>query len=96
MSIRFAPSARSQFRYALSRVRRNGPMGAAEFLGLVRSALERLGREPKMGSALSEFPDLPFREIVVGSYRFFYRSQGRTTWIAGVWRSAPTGRTEDA
>ena len=96
MSIRFTPSARSQFRYALSRLRRDGPAGAAGFLRRVASVLEKLGPEAKKGNVIPEFPELPFREIVIGPYRFFYRSQGRTTWIAGVWRSARAEKAEDA
>ncbi|MEK6590372.1 MAG: type II toxin-antitoxin system RelE/ParE family toxin, partial [Nitrospinota bacterium] len=35
-----------------------------------------------------EFPDLPFREVIVVPYRFFYHVKGKTVWIVAVWHGA--------
>lgn len=43
---------------------------------------------PHSGRTLPEFPDLPFREVIVAPYRFFYRVKGKTVWIVAVWHGA--------
>lgn len=52
----------------------------------IRSAASRLGRFPKSGRALPEFPDEPWREILTGSYRVIYRidSQGQRVFVLAV------------
>ena len=40
------------------------------------------------GRVLPEFPRLPYREVVVAPYRFFYRVADRTVWIVAVWHGA--------
>jgi plasmid stabilization system protein ParE len=47
--------------------------------------------------ALPEFPDLPFREVVIAPYRFFYRVKENTVWIVAVWHGAqlPKGPADD-
>jgi plasmid stabilization system protein ParE len=35
-----------------------------------------------------EFPDLPFREVIVKPYRFFYRIKDKAVWIVAVWHGA--------
>ena len=47
-----------------------------------------LRKFPQSGRALPEFPDLPFREVIVTPYRFFYRVKGKNVWIVAVWHSA--------
>ena len=45
---------------------------------------------------LPEFPDLPFREVVVPPYRFFYRVKDDAVWAVAPWRSAQLpGEPED-
>jgi toxin ParE1/3/4 len=34
------------------------------------------------------FPDLPFHEVIVRPYRFFYRAKDKTVWIVAVWYDA--------
>jgi plasmid stabilization system protein ParE len=51
-----------------------------------------LTRYPKSGRSLPEFPDLPFREVVVPPYRFFYRAEGKTVWVVAVWHGAQQPR----
>jgi plasmid stabilization system protein ParE len=50
--------------------------------------LSRLQKFPQSGKALPEFPDLPFREVVVTPYRFFSRVKEKTIWIVAVWHGA--------
>ena len=86
--IRFTPSARQQFLAALAYIRRDDPGAAREFRKRAERALRRLPRFPRSGRVVPEFPELPFREVIVAPYRFFYQVAGRTIWIAAVWHGA--------
>ncbi|MCH8215758.1 MAG: type II toxin-antitoxin system RelE/ParE family toxin [Planctomycetes bacterium] len=88
MKVRFTPSARSQFLSAVKYVREDKPTAAVRFRNKVESVLKRLERFPNSGKTIHEFPDLPFREIGVMSYRFFYRIKGKRIWIVAVWHGA--------
>lgn len=88
MKIRFTPSARAQFLAAIVYIRRENPTAAETFRRKAETALSRLRRFPQSGRILPEFPDLPFREVIVAPYRFFYRVKGRTVWIVAVWHGA--------
>ena len=50
--------------------------------------LRRLEQFPESGRIIPEFPDLPYREVVVRPYRFFYRIKGSTVWIVAAWHGA--------
>jgi toxin ParE1/3/4 len=52
------------------------------------SSLLRLKRFPESGRFLPEFPDLPFREVIVQPYRFFCRVKGDAVWVVAVWHGA--------
>jgi toxin ParE1/3/4 len=51
-------------------------------------ALRRLERFPESGRVVPEFPDLPYREVIVAPYRFFYHVEGATAWVVAVWHGA--------
>jgi toxin ParE1/3/4 len=88
VKVRFTPSARVQFLAAVSYIHRKNPTAAPAFRRRAEKALTRLRRFPQSGRGLPEFPDLPFREVIVAPYRFFYRTKGRTVWIVAVWYGA--------
>ena len=88
MDIRFTPSARLQFLEALGHIRRDNPAAASDFRDKAEKALSRLSKFPESGRLLPEFPDLPFREVIVPPYRFFYRVKYETVWIVAVWHGA--------
>lgn len=88
MKVLFTPSARAQFLAALAYIREEKPSAALAFRQKAESALSRLRDFPESGRALPEFPDLPFREVIVAPYRFFYRAKGDTVWIVAVWHGA--------
>ena len=88
MKIQFTPSARRQFLGALQYIRRDDPLAARKFRKKAETALRRLGRFPSSGHVIREFPDLPYREVAVPPYRFFYRTEGRKVWIIAVWHGA--------
>jgi toxin ParE1/3/4 len=85
VKVRFTPSARTQFLAAIAYIYRENPTAAVAFRHKAEKVLSRLQKFPQSGRALPEFPDLPFREVVVAPYRFFYRLKEKTIWIVAVW-----------
>jgi plasmid stabilization system protein ParE len=49
--------------------------------------LRRLAESPESGCVIPEFPELPYREVLVAPFRFFYLVRGETAWIVAVWHS---------
>ncbi len=97
MKLRFTPSGRIQFLQAVSYILRDNPQAALKFRKRAERALRRLTRYPESGRLIPEFPDLPFREVIVPPYRFFYRREGRTLWVVACWHGAqlPTEPTKE-
>ena len=88
MTVRFTPTGRTQFLEAVIYIYRDNPSAAFSFREKAEKVLSRLKRYPESGRLVPEFPDLPFREVIVRPYRFFYRIKGDTVWIIAVWHSA--------
>ncbi|HET7841420.1 MAG TPA: type II toxin-antitoxin system RelE/ParE family toxin [Terriglobia bacterium] len=88
MKVLFTPSARSQFLDAVSFILADNPSAALRFRKKAERALRRLARFPQSGRRISEFPDLPHRELIVPPYRFFYRREGKVLWIVACWHGA--------
>ena len=88
MTVRFTPSGRRQFLGAISYIRRESPTAAAAFRQRAEAALRRLERFPESGRAVPEFPDLPYREVILRPYRFFYRIRELILWVVAVWHGA--------
>jgi plasmid stabilization system protein ParE len=88
LKVLITPSGRSQFLAAITYIYRENPTAAVAFRRKVEKVLSRLRKFPQSGRALPEFSDLPFREVIVTPYRFFYRVKGKTVWIVAVWHGA--------
>ena len=88
MKVLFTPSGRKQFLAAIAYIHRENPTAAVAFRRKAEKILSRLRKFPQSGRVLPEFPDLPFREVIVNPYRFFYRVKGKTVWIVAVWHGA--------
>jgi len=88
VTVRFTPSARSQFLAALPRIRRDRPASAVRFRQRAERALRHLIRFPESGRVVPEFPDLPYREVILTPFRFFYRIEGKIIWVVAVWHGA--------
>jgi plasmid stabilization system protein ParE len=88
LKILFTPTGRRLFFEAIAYMHRDNPSAAATFLQKSGKTLSRLKDFPQSGRLLPEFPDLPFREVIVNPYRFFYRVKDETVWIIAVWHSA--------
>ena len=88
MEIRFTRAARSQFQKALRFIASDKPSAAKNFRLTAERSLGRLSDFPESGRVLPEFPDLPYREVIVFPYRFFYRVENDVVLVVGVWHSA--------
>lgn len=88
MKVRFTPTGRKQFLAALAYIRRDSPRAATTFRQRAEAILRRLERFPESGRAVPEFPDLPYREVIVRPYRFFYRVRDPVVWVVAVWHGA--------
>jgi toxin ParE1/3/4 len=84
----FTASARIQFLNAIESIRNNNRSAARKFRRKAGTALKRLSRFPESGTTIDEFPDLPYREVYIKPYRFFYRARFQTIWIVAVWHGA--------
>ena len=85
MRVRFTPAGRWQFLEAIGWIRRDNPATAAAFRQRAETVLRRLERFPESGRVVPEFPDLPYREVIVRPYRFFYRIRNPIVWVVAVW-----------
>lgn len=94
LRVRFTPRARSHFRSALASIRQARPSAAIRFRKHAEDVLRRLETFPDSGRQIPEFPNHPYREVIVPPYRFFYRVEGRTVWVIAVWHDARLLREE--
>ncbi len=88
MQVRFTPTARVQFLAAIATIRRHDPAAARRFPLKAEKTLARLARFPQSGAVILEFPELPYREILIKPYRIFYRVREGTVWIVALWHGA--------
>jgi toxin ParE1/3/4 len=89
VKVRFTPRARSEFLAVIDYIRRQDrPEAARNFRARAEGILRRLENFPESGRHIPEFPDIPYREVIVVPYRFFYRVSTETVWIVAVWHGA--------
>jgi toxin ParE1/3/4 len=88
VKVRFTPSARQQFLGAVGYILKENPEAALAFRRRAARGLKRLERFPESGRLLPEFPNLPFREVLVNPYRFFYTVRSKVVWVVAVWHGA--------
>ena len=96
MRVRFTPAGRTQFLEAVAYIRRENPTAADRFRARAEEILRRLQPFPPSGRIVPEFPDLPYREVIVRPYRFFYRVRDPVVWVVAVWHGAQIPEDPDA
>jgi toxin ParE1/3/4 len=95
MDVKFTPSGRRQLLAALETIHKENATAARQFRARAEKALKRLERFPASGTVVAEFPDLPYREVYVKPYRFFYRVREKTVWVVAVWHGAQIPHNPD-
>lgn len=85
MRVRFTPSARREFLEALKYIEQDSRSAADAMLERSLGGLTQLRAFPESGRVIPEFPDLPYREVLVNPYRFFYHVADDAVWIVAVW-----------
>ena len=88
MKVRFTPTGRIQFLAALAYIRRENRQAATAFGRRAEEVLRRLEGFPASGRIVPEFPDLPYREVIVSPYRFLYRVRDPIVWVVAVRHAA--------
>lgn len=88
MRVRFTPTSRVQPLASVAYIRRESPGAAARFRQRAEHVLRRLEQFPESGRIVPEFPDLPYQDVIVVPYRFFYRIKDATVWVVAVWHGA--------
>lgn len=88
MKVRFTPSAEKHLLSALEYILIDNRSAALSFRNRALNLLQRLEDFPESGRRIPEFPDLPYREVIVPPYRFFYCVRDETVWIVDVWHDA--------
>jgi len=88
LRILFTPTGRRQFLEAIAYIHRDRPSAAVNFRQKAEKSLFQLKEFPDSGRPLPEFPELPFREVIVSPYRFFYKLKNDEVWIVAVWHGA--------
>jgi toxin ParE1/3/4 len=91
--VKFTPSARAQFLSALSYIRKDKPSAATNLRNRAEKILRRLEDFPESGRIIPEFPELPYREVIISPYRFFYKIKDDVVWIVAVWHGAQLPKT---
>jgi toxin ParE1/3/4 len=86
--VRLTPPARAQLMAAVTYIHADRPTAARDFRTRVEAALLRLVGFPASGRVIPEFDGRGFREVLVDSYRLFYRVQDDVIWVVGVWHDA--------
>jgi toxin ParE1/3/4 len=88
VKVRFTPTGERQFLNVVAYILADRPSAARRFYARATKGLKRLQRFPDSGRRIPEFPDLPYREVIIRPYRFFYRVGEGVVWIVGVWHGA--------
>jgi len=88
VKVKFTPSARAQFLSALSYIRKDKPSAAVNFRNKAEKILRRLEDFPESGRIIPELAELPYREVIISPYRFFYKIKNDVAWIIAVWHGA--------
>jgi toxin ParE1/3/4 len=88
VKVKFTPSAKTQFLSALSYIRKHKPSAAINFRKRAEKILRTLEDFPESGRIIPEFPELPYREVIISPHRFFYKIKDDVVWIVGVWHGA--------
>ncbi len=70
------------------------PAAAHQLVQQVFAAVRMLQKFPQMGSLPTEFPGLPYRQLIVSPCRIFYRIEKKVVYIVHILRGEQLARRE--
>jgi len=82
VKVRFTPTARAQFLSALSYIRLDKPSAATNFRQHSETVLRRLEDFPESGRIIPEFPELPYREVIMVENPIVLRMNVSRIWAS--------------
>ncbi len=95
LRVRFAPAADAEFLAVITSIGAHSSTATVAFRDKALQTLSRLRQFPDSGRTLPECPALPFREVIVAPYRFFYQAKVDAVWIVAVWHGAQLVEPQD-
>ena len=84
LRVTFTRAADAESLAVVASIGADSPSVAVAFKDKALHTLSRLGDFPESGRTVTEYPALPFREVIVAPYRFFYQVRVDAVWIAAV------------
>jgi toxin ParE1/3/4 len=90
MKVRLTKEARGKLDDVLDAILSVNPFAARRYRDKIGSSLRRLGRYPRLGHVVPEYPTAQVKQFIVLPYRFFYfiDERERTVWVVDVWHGA--------
>lgn len=85
MTLQVTEFARWQLRLTLQDLKRKPGNRHIELERQVRDVLLGLNILDKRATPISGLSELPYREVVIGSYHLFFRTVEDTLWLVGLW-----------
>jgi addiction module RelE/StbE family toxin len=95
ITIIWADRAQKDLQEIVQYARQNSLAAARKLAGQISEKTTRLESFPESGRHLPEFPNLPYREIIVGNYRVIYIYKKDTVSILTVRHSKRQIQRED-
>ncbi len=83
-SVRWTEGARDDLRDIWSFIARDSRRAAEATVDRLIDASVELAVFPDRGRSLPEFPELDYRELLIGSYRLIYRHAASVVWVLAV------------
>lgn len=93
MKVLFTACAKAQFLSAISFIRQDKPSAAVNFRKKAENVLRSLEDFPESETNRPEFPELPYREVIISPYRFFYKVKADVVWIVALRHGAQLPKT---
>ncbi len=85
MNVRITDSARWQLRLTIQDLKRRRDSEASQLAQRVRGILANPILLQDSLSSIDGMDTLPHREVVLGTYHLFFRQDGNTLWLTGLW-----------
>jgi len=85
MNVMITDSARWQLRLTIQDLKRKHDTEASQLAQRVRGILSNTILLQDALHPIEGMPEIPHREIVMGTYHLFFREDNGTLWFTGLW-----------